>query len=32
MPVECVNHPGTAARGKCSECGHAPYEQCKLTL
>jgi len=32
MPVECVNHPGTAARGKCSECGRALCEQCKLTF
>jgi len=32
MPVECFNHPGIAARGKCSECGHALCEQCKLTF
>jgi hypothetical protein len=32
MPVECINHPGIAARGKCSECGSALCEQCKLTF
>lgn len=31
MPVECVNHPGTAARGKCSECGVALCDECRIT-